>query len=117
MLHPSVAVAGSVLGSGLRVRGHCPKTADARVRPDQELLRSRGEVLGADTGYVRQEDGPLPRQVEQRLHTVQAFRQAQARSSPPRALGRTDPEDPEQSSRSSSRTKRPRCATQVIGVE
>jgi hypothetical protein len=75
-----------------RTKWHYLKTADPRVRPDEKLLRALGEVFGVDPEYLVQEDGPLPQQVEQELHTVRALRRAEVRNFAARALGQIDPE-------------------------
>lgn len=75
-----------------RTKWHYLKTADTRVRPDEKLLRALGEVFGVDPRYLIQEDGPLPRQVEQELATVRALRRAEVRNFAARALGQIDPE-------------------------
>jgi hypothetical protein len=75
-----------------RTKWHYLKTADTRVRPDEKLLRALGNVFGVDPRYLVQEDGPLPQQVEQELHTVRALRRAEVRNFAARALGQIDPE-------------------------
>jgi hypothetical protein len=75
-----------------RTKWHYLKTADIRVRPDEKLLRALGEVFGVDPRYLVQEDGPLPQQVEQELHTVRALRRVEVRNFAARALGQIDPE-------------------------
>lgn len=100
-----------------RAKWHYLKTADTRVRPDEKLLQALGEVLGVDPSHLVQEDGPLPQQSRAETSYGAPTDGSRSANSQPWPSAKSTRRDSKQSSTSSRRTKRPRCTTQLIGVE